>query len=257
MGACEARAEPLACGVGTAAAWSLPLDDTARQRLFGRVGRRTGRAERKWRRGGGRVQRRSERAGCADSRQGAHRQALPAYRGMRCRRHPAGADTWARRGHDMATAVDAGAGQQSRTGPEAVARRSVRTRDRWLCSAWADRARGNGRGACKRQKPRPRGRSKGRRRHVDKGSQERRRVWQAKKTNNASASRLTTIKARRAGRARGTGETEGNGSLGSRVTTSFADRKEGTRRMREETEGAGKRVKVAAQQSRAGKETLG
>ncbi|KAH8615458.1 hypothetical protein ERJ75_000583300 [Trypanosoma vivax] len=128
MGACEARAEPLACGVGTAAAWSLPLDDTARQRLFGRVGRRTGRAERKWRRGGGRVQRRSERAGCADSRQGAHRQALPAYRGMRCRRHPAGADTWARRGHGMATAVDAGAGQQSRTGPEAVARRSVRTR---------------------------------------------------------------------------------------------------------------------------------
>ncbi|KAH8606163.1 hypothetical protein ERJ75_001543300 [Trypanosoma vivax] len=69
--------------------------------------------------------------------------------------------------------------------------------------------------------------------------------------------RLTTIKARRAGRTRGTGETQGCGSLGSRVTTRFADRKEGTRRMREETEGAGKRVKVAAQQSRAGKQTLG
>ncbi|KAH8606193.1 hypothetical protein ERJ75_001540000 [Trypanosoma vivax] len=85
--------------------------------------------------------------------------------------------------------LDAGAGQQSRTGPEAVARRSVRTRDRWLCAAWEDRARGNGRGACKRQIPRPRGRRQWRRRDVDARSQERRRVWQAKKTNNASASR--------------------------------------------------------------------
>ncbi|KAH8603664.1 hypothetical protein ERJ75_001799200 [Trypanosoma vivax] len=189
MGACEARAEPIACGVGTAAAWSLPLDDTAKQRRFGRVGGRTERAERKWRRGGGRVQRRSERCGCADSRKGAHRQALPAYRGIRCRRHPAGADTWARRGHGMATAVDAGAGQQSRTGPEAVARRSVRTRDRWLCAAWEDRARSNGRGPCKRQIPSTRGRRQGTRRDVDARSQERRRVWQAKKTNNASESR--------------------------------------------------------------------
>ncbi|KAH8606185.1 hypothetical protein ERJ75_001540400 [Trypanosoma vivax] len=99
MGACEARAEPIACGVGTAAAWSLPLDDTAKQRLFGRVGGRTERAERKWRRGGGRVQRRSERCGCADSRKGAHRQALPrtaacgADGTRRTQTHGRGADT--------------------------------------------------------------------------------------------------------------------------------------------------------------------
>ncbi|KAH8606187.1 hypothetical protein ERJ75_001540900 [Trypanosoma vivax] len=87
-GPLRGQTELIACGVGTAAAWSLPLDDTAKQRRFGRMGGRTARAERKWRRGGGGVQRRSERAGCADSRQGAHRQTLPAYRGMRCRRHP-------------------------------------------------------------------------------------------------------------------------------------------------------------------------
>ncbi|KAH8606186.1 hypothetical protein ERJ75_001541500 [Trypanosoma vivax] len=192
MGACEARAEPIACGVGTAAAWSLPLDDTAKRRLFGRVGGRTDEPSENGAAGENACKGGPTELGCADSRKGAHRQALPAYRAMRCRRHPAGADTWARRGHAMATAVDAGAGQQSRTGPEAVARRSVRTRDRWMCAAWEDRARSNGRGACKRQKPRTRGRRKGTRRDVDARSQERRRVWQAKKTNDASESRPPT-----------------------------------------------------------------
>ncbi|KAH8606153.1 hypothetical protein ERJ75_001543800 [Trypanosoma vivax] len=164
---------------------------------------------------GGRVQRRSDRAGCADSRQGAHRQALPAYRGMRCRRHPAGADTWARRGHGMATAVDAGAGQQSRT--------ALRPSRGGVCARGTDGCAQRGQTALAAMAEGPAsGRyrdleeKKGRRRDVDARSQERRRVWKAKKTNNASASRppVTTIKARRAGRARGTGETKGTAASG-------------------------------------------
>ncbi|KAH8611109.1 hypothetical protein ERJ75_001031100 [Trypanosoma vivax] len=145
MGACEARAEPLACGVGTAAAWSLPLDDTARQRLFGRVA-------------GGQDEPSANGAAGEDACKGGPSELGVPTRGKvltgrPCPRTAAcGADGTRRaQTHGPARTRHGDRSRRWRGSaiadrPEAVARRSVRTRDRWLCAAWADRARGNAEG---------------------------------------------------------------------------------------------------------------